>query len=1115
MGFVVFRDWKRELLEVRGLAHPDGRPLYAYRLSDVEFNELEELLRDWLGKLQERFGLTQLTKLSGFSGLFVLYGSEWWRRRFDGAHWSWDPILSELGADPGGWSPPQRSEFVRLGLQDWGLKPRAQGGLRFLGAVALQGGLPLRLLAEARGGIGRLLNQVLRLAANGAASQADLLSWVRSLDRSLPQTYRQEAIQVLLADVVRIVLDLRDEAGLQPGVDAIARLDDRVPAWRDRFPLPVEDEHAAQLIEQLIRDVAGSSTERTKTCLPLVRRIVAFDESTWALESGFELPDSLPASQLAAVFRIEESDLPRFADLTIRSVDTATTMAIRRLAGVEKFRIDRHPFAAGGSDAAGEHFLELSASNGLRWSVTAPRGEELDDELPWVFAPDDGGYRLVAQGGGKVAAVEVLVALSSGWAAKATNGAATRPCGMLIAPQRTVFRARGTIMIEANGGLLCTLRTGEAAAREESYAWRGERVWLDFQRPTMAFRGCPQLYMAGEDGSLKKVDGKLSWSSAVGQGPVVASLSVRGSIAHRSRLLLLPDTAEVALVPHDAHAGSLSFKRWGVASACILTDGINSIQHRSTDSLTLQLSIDPGRGTPEQIDIELLWPHTTTTAKLRIPFPAKGVRFIDAEGAELPGGALVAVQGLTGTRMSIIAGVTNQKIALELQARSGGEKRIHSLQRPADSLQLTLRPSDFAGEIHHLLSLDDRPDARVQLRVRIGGAEQFSVDIARYAAILDRNTEGGYLYCSGGSGLSVREREGLRPFAMCLERPGDEPFALTALQVDEPGSDRGWAFSSMVREPGSWLIYPAADGGTLFRPTLWRIEGDAMAQSPLACTLTIVNAAERETALDGVIAEMAADYQHEGWADLEQLALQLGHLPLATLDLWRRFARSAYAMAALVFRFGRLAADFVDRFADELPFAWETVGFSAWKTAIGNLQSQCLSNFGDAGEAVFGHYLKSRIEALTARHGALQYLVGIACSPYDAEAAKHAGLLRYLGSLSDGKLLGDDDSLVMRLMRTHASSQWPGGSNVMVASAHADPKLASFLCPQDFGFHNGAINMPLLLAAQAAQDRTAQWFGDPASVQLLRTHRAFDPEWFDEAYNFTISCCLAQGILDT
>jgi len=99
--FTYFRDFKRSLLGDRLLPAPDGRPLYRYRLSESEFDDLEALLQDKVSRISHRFPLNELgTRFPGFPALFVLYAAEWWRRRFDGSHWSWDPILKVIGANP-------------------------------------------------------------------------------------------------------------------------------------------------------------------------------------------------------------------------------------------------------------------------------------------------------------------------------------------------------------------------------------------------------------------------------------------------------------------------------------------------------------------------------------------------------------------------------------------------------------------------------------------------------------------------------------------------------------------------------------------------------------------------------------------------------------------------------------------------------------------------------------------------------------------------------------------------------------------------------------------------------------------------------------------------------
>ena len=76
-------NWKRQLLADHGLSRPDGRPLYAYRLTEQQFETLGSSL---CGKLNDHLKYNSLGFLSDsdyhFCALFILYAAEWWRRRY-------------------------------------------------------------------------------------------------------------------------------------------------------------------------------------------------------------------------------------------------------------------------------------------------------------------------------------------------------------------------------------------------------------------------------------------------------------------------------------------------------------------------------------------------------------------------------------------------------------------------------------------------------------------------------------------------------------------------------------------------------------------------------------------------------------------------------------------------------------------------------------------------------------------------------------------------------------------------------------------------------------------------------------------------------------------------
>lgn len=286
-------DWKQNLLDGQGISTPDGRPLYAYRLTEDQFGTLESNLRN---KLEDHIKHNTLGFLSSsnplFCSLFIFYAAEWWRRRYDGSRWSWEPIQADIGITQGSWSAIQRGECVDRGLRAWDLKLTDTAGLRYLGSVAVQGGLPMQLLAIAKGNIGRILRQVLRLAAGGAGFR-DIRGWIESLNDSLPKSYQREEIYVLLAEVISTVLMLKSEATLTKSAEAIGQLDQHVPRWRERFPLPVEDSEVQGLIEQLIRDVTEDHGKRSFNSIKVERLLECQDDEIWRLYSTIELPETL------------------------------------------------------------------------------------------------------------------------------------------------------------------------------------------------------------------------------------------------------------------------------------------------------------------------------------------------------------------------------------------------------------------------------------------------------------------------------------------------------------------------------------------------------------------------------------------------------------------------------------------------------------------------------------------------------------------------------------------------------------------------------------------------------------------------------------------------------
>jgi len=1109
--FSVFKDFTKGLLERRGLQHPDGRSLYQYRLGTDEFNALEALLQKWLGTLGQ-LELSDLIRLTGFPQLFVLYASEWWRRRYDGSGFRWEPILGDLGVNPDGWTPSQRSETVRTGLREWHLEVRRTGGLRFLGTVAVQGGLPLRLISEARGGVGRLLHRVLELAQGRDVPTESIHGWVESLKGLLPKSYRQDAIYALLASMVETALELKQEAGLSPGDNSIALLDQKIPDWKDRFPLVIESEHARALVEQLVQEATRVQIRKLPPSLPVVRRIEQDLEGNWILISRVEIPDLLEEDSLKCLFNLADKELPRMGQLSLHVAEERFETRLRRLAGRNSYRMDLGDWQTQGSVSMLEHQLQLSATDGRTWFAEVPSGEALDESLPWMFSAEQGNHIFLRQGTGKVAESQVLLALPAGWHFGQSDEGSIEMEGRLQEPDRPLYLIQGTVYVESPAGHVRKIRTGQADSRESHLHWVGNRVWLEFHNPSRAYCGKPQLYQSDDEGGKIRVNGVPSCKvlgaphSTEPLGPVTLRYPASGEHEIRTRMVLLHEGADLKLYPEDPRGGKLAFIGWGIQSVRTTDPGIESSIQIEGNTLSLTVKAPSDIPTPQWLNLEIVWPHSTHFVGLKVPFPAGGIRVFDSTGKELPNGARLTLHELPGMRVFASTGGQFHRLALEICTNRQCFVRRYPLYVAPGALSLELALIDYLDDIQHLLSLDDSPDATLMLCFQSNGRELFRVKVARYTALMSRDHDQLILEGREADDIDEETLESLPVLAARLECPQDEPLALEPV-VSEGVTAAAWHFQPSQREPGTWLIYPGPDASIPFRACIWPVGGEVEIQDVLLRATHLKAQDERDAALMETIEALAEDFLHPSWATVEQLAGQFGHLPLATLDIWRQFSRVGTGMAALAFRLGGLPKGFCLRFASELPFAWETVSAAAWRQAVTSLRAQCDKNYGSIGEKIFLSHLDECRKILCAESGSLHYMLGITSAEFSVKDAAQAQTLRQAGTFLAKEILEGENSYLMKLRQNHVDDTWPGEFGRFLHQARRDPSIQPFIYRNEIGYLDGVINLPLIAAAASAQGKSDEYFRDPEAIHLLRTCRIFDPEWFEEAYNRTIARC--------
>ena len=210
--------------------------------------------------------------------LFVAYCAEWFRRESDSTFLRWDDPAPDLFP-----SVPYASkqQLTLHGLSYWRRDLRMNGETReFLLTVALEGGFPVRILAEgARGWLKDYLRSIMRRAIAWRVDTRDEIRAIAEEERGrMRKSYQHDDFVALCSELVESLLHLRRKAEAESagGIRNSALLDAKHPGWRDELPIyvPAEDEAlVAELLTGLLDEkMTGLSTEGVEARRYLVKR---------------------------------------------------------------------------------------------------------------------------------------------------------------------------------------------------------------------------------------------------------------------------------------------------------------------------------------------------------------------------------------------------------------------------------------------------------------------------------------------------------------------------------------------------------------------------------------------------------------------------------------------------------------------------------------------------------------------------------------------------------------------------------------------------------------------------------------------------------------------------
>lgn len=272
-----------------------------------------------------------------------------------------------------------------------------RNGLRYLGSIAVQGGLPARLLEFSGNHISNLLLKVLEQGRGKEIFREMLRVWVKEYGNLLPATYSEESIFDLLTDFALEAIQIGLFIKNTKPKDVIEMLDREKPEWRSAFPVSIRDQGGRRFVEHFVKKVKNLEHKPVKRKATITRMLKEEVNGSWQIRSEFGLTEDPSFEDLGNLFPEFKKDCaaqgyPRKLNFEMQSGAAIHNTKLQKLAGPPNYRFLKVPdMCFSGDDALGEHLIRLNTNEGLQWTSLAPKGEGLDYDLPWFFI-EEGDY---------------------------------------------------------------------------------------------------------------------------------------------------------------------------------------------------------------------------------------------------------------------------------------------------------------------------------------------------------------------------------------------------------------------------------------------------------------------------------------------------------------------------------------------------------------------------------------------------------------------------------------------------------------------------------------------------------------------------------------------------
>jgi hypothetical protein len=949
--------WLHALLERHGLKVPDGRPLFQYRVTDSEFETLRDILQISSNVMQRTI------RSHGYlDALLAIYSAEWWRRNFSGGSWKWDGVLKDIGYDQLSLTQQARSELIQSGLEKWNREVKVLNGhRRFLGSVAIEGGVPLSQLSDSGSWIERVLKPVLdkHLRRN-----LPIIQLVDEYESIIPKTFRSDAFKQILVDIVETVSSLKEKIPLSNDSNPVAFLDKNTPNWRDSFPIPLDSFQGNLLITTLIRTASESLRKNVLTSAPFqferFLKTTRIDEQS--IFATLTLPRMVPVDEIYA----DSLDLNTVSSFEFELHSSSNKSyklgrAVKtHFSGKPVYKIFGKTFSVEGRDALDEYELYIKLPDQSKHNLKLENATLVDTHSPWFFAKENSNYKLIIHGGSFSTKQEkAIIYLPKPGQYQLISANDFDRLGEDF--DGSYYKFSGHITFQDSAGLY-VFKTGQEES-EFTYELMGKK--LEYAKvPSIVFLGSPKVFKRNSStGQIERLPDLTLKAKPVGEPdhPWVSAQLVKdgyyhirlqdvdGSILLNKRIGLLHNDFKVLMFPdsQDVCKGEIEFSSMNSANIQFPDSDINfDISENSQDCHVATVSCT--KQPPFSVNANLSFEHRNRPLMIEVPFPSKGALLFDSQNRIVSSNEPLYVSNLFGYRVKLFNSLQSlNKIKVLLSLKDPHMSFLESNQLIIERTMnvngklIEVSLIDWIEDIKSLLSVSNSIDSEVNLSLVASSTTLFEVHLKHYQIALKPVKNEGIVELESEIDLNFDQFNQLRFKANSLTHPNKEAIELEQIKSSGIPLPAWYISKALPLSDDAWII--SAEENALFkvRPLLWEIpsiepESENFSSnnnsSGLSHAISLSNRAIRQHAIAYCLTAMTEDLLHSDWQFLGEFWTAFKHLPLNSFDLWRAMSCHTKFMSILFIK-GNFP-NLIERLTSEMGVAWELITLDEWQQSF-------------------------------------------------------------------------------------------------------------------------------------------------------------------------------------